>query len=302
MSTAANCFGVPQAPTWRWRVWLAAVTCCGLSLGRSAGATPPDVSLTSVLGQPGAVVPIELVLSTNGSTVGAAAVDIQFDMRTLSVGPAACQAGPAASAAGKQLVGPTRFCGDHTTACTDDSECGSKRCDTLRIGVFGLNRGQILDGTIATCQVTIDSGATPGLYRLTNGAACPQGNCARAVDPDGRDIAGTTGRDGFVDVLGNMPTGGRRTTTPTASKTPRPNATATRTGSPSSPAPTPAPRCGGDCNGDGEVTADEMLLAGEIVFGDQPVTVCPNGDIDGNRLITAYELLAGVRNATQGCP
>jgi hypothetical protein len=173
--------------------------------------------------------------------------------------------------------------------------------------VYGINRTQIPDGTIVTCTMTIAADATPGLYRLANTSACPPRNCERAVDPDGHDIAGTTGSDGFVDVLGNTPVGGRvATSTPTAPRTTAaPRITPTRTVPPRtspSPAVSPPAGCRGDCNGDGTVTVDELLLMTEIAFGDQPASACPNGDSDRNQLITAYEIVAAARSVLQGCP
>jgi len=42
-------------------------------------------------------------------------------------------------------------------------------------------------------------------------------------------------------------------------------------------------RCAGDCNGDGQVTVDEVVTAVSIARGDATLSRCPAADIAGGR-------------------
>jgi subtilisin family serine protease len=91
------------------------------------------------------------------------------------------------------------------------------------------------------------------------------------------------------------------TATPTA--TPAMTSTATVTTSPTAttntPTPTPPP-CTGDCDGNGTVAIDELVLGVNIVLGPPPVNGCPafassRGSVD------IAQLIKGVSNALNGC-
>jgi hypothetical protein len=61
--------------------------------------------------------------------------------------------------------------------------------------------------------------------------------------------------------------------------------------------------CAGDCNGDGEVTINELITGVNIALGSQPVSACPAFDVsptDGE--VAINELIAAVNNALGGCP
>jgi hypothetical protein len=60
--------------------------------------------------------------------------------------------------------------------------------------------------------------------------------------------------------------------------------------------------CVGDCNGDGEVTIEELLLMVNIALGAQNVSACACGDPDNSGEIDISEILQGVNNALTGCP
>ncbi len=63
-----------------------------------------------------------------------------------------------------------------------------------------------------------------------------------------------------------------------------------------------APRpCIGDCNGDGEVTVDELLIGVNIALENQPISRCPAFDANVDEAITIDELLVGVNHALNGC-
>lgn len=60
--------------------------------------------------------------------------------------------------------------------------------------------------------------------------------------------------------------------------------------------------CRGDCNGDNEVTIDELLTGVAISLGGSPYDQCPAFDSDRNRDLSIDELLQGVLDALNGCP
>jgi hypothetical protein len=59
--------------------------------------------------------------------------------------------------------------------------------------------------------------------------------------------------------------------------------------------------CPGDCDGNGVVGVNEVLLQVAISLGGAPLASCPAGDTDGNGAITVNEVLATVNTALSGC-
>ncbi|MGD9765682.1 MAG: choice-of-anchor Q domain-containing protein [Candidatus Binatia bacterium] len=71
--------------------------------------------------------------------------------------------------------------------------------------------------------------------------------------------------------------------------------------------PTPTPRatstaCVGDCNGDGVVTVDEIVLMINIALNLLPASACLSGDADQSGTITVDEIITAIDNALNGCP
>ncbi|HEX7406918.1 MAG TPA: choice-of-anchor Q domain-containing protein [Candidatus Binatia bacterium] len=60
--------------------------------------------------------------------------------------------------------------------------------------------------------------------------------------------------------------------------------------------------CIGDCNGDGQVTVDEILTMVNIALGNTAVTMCEAGYANQDGQITVNEILSAVNNALDGCP
>lgn len=93
------------------------------------------------------------------------------------------------------------------------------------------------------------------------------------------------------------------TPTITITHTPAPTATSTPT-----PTPTPSPTatagrsCVGNCNGDGEVTVDEIIKGVNIALGSLSIDACPSFDVNGNGEVEINELIIAVNNALNGCP
>ena len=60
-------------------------------------------------------------------------------------------------------------------------------------------------------------------------------------------------------------------------------------------------QCVGDCNGDGTVAINELILGVNIALGSLPVTECPEfANSQGN--VDIAQLIKGVNNALNGCP
>ena len=96
------------------------------------------------------------------------------------------------------------------------------------------------------------------------------------------------------------------TNTPTATETstftPTPTVTATPSATVSAtPTATPFP-CGGDCNGSGEVTVNELIAMVNIGLGIVPVSACDAGDVNRDGSVTIDEILGAVNHALRGCP
>lgn len=60
-------------------------------------------------------------------------------------------------------------------------------------------------------------------------------------------------------------------------------------------------QCPGDCNGDGEVTIDELLTMVNIALADADLSACAAGDVNQDGQITIDEVLFAVNNALNGC-
>ena len=60
--------------------------------------------------------------------------------------------------------------------------------------------------------------------------------------------------------------------------------------------------CTGDCDGDGAVTVDEILVGVNIALGTAAPSACPNFDSNGDGSVTVDEILVAVNNALTGCP
>jgi photosystem II stability/assembly factor-like uncharacterized protein len=61
-------------------------------------------------------------------------------------------------------------------------------------------------------------------------------------------------------------------------------------------------RCVGDCNEDGQVTIDELLVLINIALGSAPLSACPEGDQNCDGQITVDEVIIAQNNASNGCP
>ncbi len=60
--------------------------------------------------------------------------------------------------------------------------------------------------------------------------------------------------------------------------------------------------CVGDCNGDGEVRINELILAVNISLGTQDLSACEVIDANGSGTAQINELIQAVNNSLNGCP
>jgi DNA-binding beta-propeller fold protein YncE len=68
------------------------------------------------------------------------------------------------------------------------------------------------------------------------------------------------------------------------------------------PPPANGVLCGGDCNGDGIVTVDEIVRAVTIALDQSALRRCPPADSNGDQQVTINELVSAVDNALDACP
>lgn len=67
------------------------------------------------------------------------------------------------------------------------------------------------------------------------------------------------------------------------------------------PSITAAPFCPGDCNGDGMVSINELVLAVAIALETQPLTACPESDSNRDGRVAINELIEHVNGAQSAC-
>lgn len=60
--------------------------------------------------------------------------------------------------------------------------------------------------------------------------------------------------------------------------------------------------CGGDCDGDGQVTIDELIRMVNVALEGSSVLACLAGDSDRDAAIVVNEIVNAVNNALDGCP
>jgi hypothetical protein len=60
--------------------------------------------------------------------------------------------------------------------------------------------------------------------------------------------------------------------------------------------------CTGDCDGNGQVAINELILGVNIALENTAVTACPVFDANSDDMVAINELITGVNNALDGCP
>jgi hypothetical protein len=107
-----------------------------------------------------------------------------------------------------------------------------------------------------------------------------------------------------ASMTGSMPATtpcGASAATPTATVLP---ATPTATGviSGTATATVPPSGCVGDCNGNGMVEINELIIGVNIALGSAPLSMCPSFDANQDGMVEINELITAVNNALDGCP
>jgi hypothetical protein len=171
--------------------------------------------------------------------------------------------------------------------------CAAEQC--TGVGALVLARDNILpipaSSTLFTCKAQVPTQTMLGPLPIT---------CSDFVasQPSGGNLT-TFCNPGEIQVVSltfSTPTStstATATRTPTATSTATPSATPTVTG-------TPNP-CVGDCNGDGRVEINEIVLGVSIGLGGLSLDSCRALDLNGNNAVDIFELIDAVNNALFGC-
>lgn len=60
--------------------------------------------------------------------------------------------------------------------------------------------------------------------------------------------------------------------------------------------------CVGDCNEDGLVIVNELLIAVRIALEEMELSLCPIADADGDEAVRIPDLITAIGHALNGCP
>ena len=206
-------------------------------------------------------------------------------------------------------------CTADSSACTDDV------CDAGGVCAHPLRAGTTCDDQgVCTCD-------HDGLF-CTGPVRCGPGGglCIVLPTPCAEDDTCDEENDVCVSPFGTVTPSATSSPSPSSTTPGAPTPTATPTPSatsatPGSPTPTSTPSvtvtlpppatptstptgsaiCAGDCNGNGAVAVNELVLGVNIALGNQPASACPPFDADRDDRIAINELIAGVSNLLAGC-
>jgi hypothetical protein len=241
----------------------------------TTAAATVSISIGSTSGAPGDTVPFQVTLASGGASVGGVQNLILFDPATPI---ASCAIFPPLAGLSGWSLRPQ--------GCTPLVNCTQANFVILLFGTA------IPDGLLYQCTVKIRADAPGGVFPLRCSGA-------GAGEPGGQVLA-VQCVDGQVNVL---------RPTPTPTRTPTPTGTPTRAAS-LSPTPTvmlaatPTPvanQCSGDCDGDRQVTVDEILTMVNIALGNGSNAECKPGDANRDGKVTVDEIVIAVRAALNGC-
>jgi hypothetical protein len=267
--------------------WLAVV------LGHPLTTQGQQVVIESLTAAPGAQVRVVARLSSGNQLVGGAQLDLILPVPVASVGIRTngrpeCSANPAIH---REL----------SLFAFQPPGCDTGSCTAVRALIFGQQDfSPIPDRSeLFTCVLNVRGDAPGGAYDL---------GIDRIVlsTPLGMRIPSATGLGGTLAITPPTPTPTfttTRTSTPTATPTPTgtsiPEPTATMAQEPSA---TPvAEPCAGDCDGDGEVTIDEIVALVSIVLELSSASSCPPGDSNRDGFVTIDEVIGAVSRALDQC-
>ena len=177
---------------------------------------------------------------------------------------------------------------------------GARECDLVVKGITdGAARGWLLDAASGrfrgdrAAEPPLDAAALRALAQRAGQeqtwTCVPPGEGTRlALDRDG---------DGYFDRdeldAGSDPANPQ--STPDTSVTPTPTTAVTPTATP------PLLGCPGDCDGNADITVDELVRGIAIALGSQPIDDCRNLDRNNDGAVTIDELTRAVRTLFDGC-
>ncbi len=214
-----------------------------------------------------------------------------------------CDAGEANGAEGTCCDGSCRAaragsaCGDDGNLCTVDACTAGGTC------IHPLTADATCDDT--TCVCDNDSLFCNGKVQCARNG----GLCVALPAPCAEDDTCDEANDTCLTPFGTA-TPALDTPTPTSTPTlgaATPTATlgaATPTATLGAGTPTATAvgqACTGDCNGDGMVVINELVLGVNITLGQQPVSACPAFDANRDGSLVINELVAGVSRLLGGC-
>ncbi len=167
-----------------------------------------------------------------------------------------------------------------------------------------------VDGT--TFGITYTGGSGNDVVLIAGPPHTPTSTATELV-PTNTPTSPPTPTTTFTSASTATPTPTTQTQLPTATSTSSLTPTSASATPTFTPTPTPsiiptptatemAPLCTGDCDGNGSVAINELVVGVNIALDHVPATVCPRFDADGNGLVTIPELIAAVGNALTDCP
>ncbi|HVM96758.1 MAG TPA: hypothetical protein VMT89_10230, partial [Candidatus Acidoferrales bacterium] len=173
---------------------------------------------------------------------------------------------------------------------------GAKECDlVVKATIDGEARGYLLNATFGlfrsdrAAEPMLSDGqlrafaSTPG-QELTYTCAAPGSGWRLGLDRDGDGFLDRDELDAGSDVANALDFPAIGTPVPTPAFIPTPTAT-------------PVAACVGDCDTDGEVTVNEIMIGINIALGRNDLSTCSSFDRNGDGVVTVDELLEAVRIA-----
>jgi YVTN family beta-propeller protein len=165
--------------------------------------------------------------------------------------------------------------------------------DTIPVGHLPRAIAFTPDGSVAYVTNRQDGTVTPIETRSDttgNPIAVDAGPLALAISDDGATVYVANGNSSTVSVIDTA-----SGAVSTIEQLPAPFDLAL------GPCPGHPQVCAGDCNGDGTVGINELIIGVNIALGTQPASACTAVDVDGNGMVTINELVRAVSSALNGC-
>ena len=170
---------------------------------------------------------------------------------------------------------------------------------TLAVGGADSAGTQVFGGTGGRKEVTHTKAkaAVGGVVTFSFLWTAPTPFTSVTLNAWGNAVNGDAANTGDRAAFTSLTVSAEAAVTPTATPL-DPTATPTSTPSPTMG----ASGCTGDCNGDGAVTVDELLIGVNITLGTLPLDACAAFDANHDTTVTVDELLAAVNLTLSGCP